>query len=404
MTRAPLLICGATCALALAAHAAAPASDGAARARSNANAIGFALQVVGGQGHTCARSAAGAAWCWGLNLHGEVGDGSAGNLRALPVPVSGLGRGVVAISAGYLHSCALASDGTVSCWGHNDAGQLGDGSTLDANAPVAVAGLAGPARAIAAGGFHTCALIDGGSVQCWGSNSNGQLGDGLSADHPLPADVSGLPGAATGLSAGIDTSCAIDSSGGAWCWGADNLGQLGDGANSDCHTPVAVSGLSTGVATLSAGLWHTCAIADGGAWCWGSNVSGELGNGGASNSNTPVGVVGLDSGTVAIAAGGHHACALVGGAALCWGGNDRGQLGDGTQMERHVPVAVDGLANDGVAIGTGDSHSCVVGADGSIHCWGRGDLGQLGDGLGLDSSMPVTVVGFGDAIFDDGFN
>jgi alpha-tubulin suppressor-like RCC1 family protein len=276
------------------------------------------------------------------------------------VDVSGLTSGVAAIAAGNWHTCALTATGGVKCWGYNEYGQLGDGSTTDRTTPVDVSGLTSGVAAIAAGNWHTCALTATGGVKCWGLNGSGQLGDGgggvpcnegYSACRLTPTPVSGLGSGVTALAAGAWHTCALTTAGGVLCWGSNWYGQLGDGTTEDRLTPTPVSGLTSGVAALAAGAGHTCARTTAGALlCWGWNGRGQLGDGGGGvpcNEGysacrlTPTPVSGLGSGVTALAAGNSHTCALteVGGV-KCWGLNWLGQLGDGTTEDRLTPVDV----------------------------------------------------------------
>ena len=312
----------------------------------------------------------------------------------------------MAIAAGQYHTCALLDavhGGGVKCWGWNGFGQLGDGTTIDRSTPVAVSGLASEVMAIAAGYAHTCALLAGGGVQCWGYNQYGQLGDGTTTGRSTPADVSGLASGVASIAAGGSHACAaLDAAhgGGTRCWGANFSGQLGDGTTNNYRsTPVTVSGLASGVRAIAAGYAHTCALlAGGGIQCWGSNSSGRLGDGTTTNRSTPTGVSGLANGVNALAAGGSHTCAVMdashGGGISCWGRNDSGQLGDGTTTSRYTPANVSRLANGMTVVAAGGSHTCAVTSEGGVKCWGHNDSGQLGDGTTYSRSMPVDVVGF----------
>jgi alpha-tubulin suppressor-like RCC1 family protein len=279
-----------------------------------------AVAISAGAWHTCALMTTGGVKCWGDNAQGQLGDGTT-HKRLLPVDVSGLTSGVTAISAGGLHTCALTNAGGVRCWGDNFGGQLGDGTTTDRDGPVDVSGLTSGVAAISAGYYHTCALMDTGGVKCWGYNGSGQLGDGTRTDRDAPVDVSGLTSGVTAISAGGFHTCALMDTGGVECWGDNRSGQLGDGTTHGRRLPVDVSGLASGVAGVSGGGWHTCALTDsGGAECWGFNSDGELGDGTGTEQVTPVEVSGLASGVAAISAGYNHTCALTtAGGAKCWG-------------------------------------------------------------------------------------
>ena len=226
--------------------------------------------------HTCAVMADGSVSCWGGNSYGQLGDGTS-SPRSTPAPIPGSG-GVVAIATGWGHTCAVTTAGGVMCWGHNPYGQLGDGTTTQRKTPVAVTGLPGAAVAVAAGHSHTCALTVGGAVL--GPQRQRPAGRQLD-DHQADADPHVRTGQRRiGDSTGYYHSCAVTSSGGATCWGVNSDGQLGDNSTTARLAPVAVSGLSSGVSALAGGYYHTCALTTGGAVsCWGNNGEGQLGDG-----------------------------------------------------------------------------------------------------------------------------
>lgn len=252
----------------------------------------------------------------------------------------------VVVDTGYEHTCAVTSAGGVRCWGINNVGQLGDGTTTDSTVPVGVVGLAKGVASVSGGGYdNTCALTKAGGVKCWGRNSSGQLGDGTTTDSGVPVGVVGLSSGVASVSASNWYACALTKAGGVKCWGDNSVGELGDGTLTDSSVPVAVVGLSSGVASVSAGQWHTCAVTrNGRAKCWGSNGSGELGDGTTNDSNVPVTVTGLRSTVSSVSAGSEHTCALIShGRVRCWGMNYVGELGDGTTTSSSTPVAVVGF-------------------------------------------------------------
>jgi alpha-tubulin suppressor-like RCC1 family protein len=362
------------------------------------------VAISAGANHTCAVAAGGGVQCWGLNNYGQLGNGSTTN-SPTPVAVSGLASGVVAISTGNIHTCALSSGGGVQCWGDNGFGQLGNGSASDSSTPVAVSGLASGVVAITTGQTHTCALSSGSGVKCWGNNSNGQLGNGSTTNSPTPVAVSGLASGVVAIDAGSYHTCALTTGGGVQCWGYNHLGQLGNGSTTESPTPVSVSGLASGVVAIIGGRFHTCAVTTaGGALCWGYNGFGQLGNGSTTDSPTPVAVSGLASGVVAIGAGNHHTCALIsGGGVRCWGNNDTGQLGNGSIAGSLTPVAVSGLAMNGlasnvVAISAGANHTCALANGGGVQCWGYNTNGQLGNSSTTSSPTPVAVSGLASGV------
>jgi alpha-tubulin suppressor-like RCC1 family protein len=365
-----------------------------------ASAAGDVTAVAAGDFHTCALTSEGGIKCWGENRWGQLGDGTTTNSNT-PVDVAGLGSGVVAIAAGRQHTCAMTTAGGVQCWGRNAEGQLGDGTTdpsVGRTTPVDVAGLGSGVDAISAGRSHTCAVTTAGGVKCWGLNNRGQLGDGTTTDRLTPTDVPGLGSGVTAIAAGRQHTCAITTAGGLKCWGHNPWGQLGDDRSCGfiCPTPVDVSGLTSGVAAVAAGDDHTCALTTaGGLKCWGVNNFGQLGDGRPTNSFTPVfDVLGLTSGVAAVAAGDDHSCALTtAGGVKCWGWNFYGQLGDGTTTDRPTPVDASGLTSGVDAIAAGWAHTCAVTTAGGVTCWGENSDGQLGDGTATDRTAPVDVLG-----------
>jgi len=347
-----------------------------------------------GEYHTCALTAEGTAQCWGQNQNGQLGVvGPASS--SVPVDVPGLAGDLAMIVGGSDISCAVTDAGALKCWGHNNRGQLGDGSTDDSTTPVSVEGLTSGVVSVDSDGGHTCALTDAGAVQCWGFNNDGQLGDGTEDDSSTPVDVEGLGSGVTAISVGEYHSCALTGSGGVKCWGENYFGQLGDGTTDDSMTPVDVDGLDSDAVAVAAARYHACALTDTNiVQCWGRNLYGQLGDGTTDDTETPVTVQNLDGDIIAISTSRFHTCALTDdGGVQCWGDNNNGQLGDGTTDDSVTPVSVTGLDGTVVAISTGERHTCALTDEAVLQCWGSNFAGQLGDGTEDNSSTPVSVAG-----------
>jgi len=363
-----------------------------------------AVAISAGKEHTCAILDNGSASCWGNNGDGQLGDGTTTN-RNTSAQTSSLGadRTAVAITAGLEHTCAILDDRSVSCWGDNEYSQLGDGTTTDRNTSTQTSSLGTDRTAVAitAGAFHTCAILDDGYVSCWGSNSYGKLGDGTTTDRNTPTQTSslGTDRTAVAITAGNFHTCAILDDGSVSCWGNNERGQLGDGTETNRNTPTQTSSLGTDrtAVAITAGDSHTCAILDDGSVsCWGNNGQGQLGDGTTTNRNTPTQTssLGTDRTAVAITGGDYHTCAILDdGSVSCWGYNWNGELGDGTTTDRNTPTQTSSLGTDrtAVAISAGYYHTCPILDDGSVSCWGKNDYGQLGDGTTTDRNTPTAI-------------
>jgi alpha-tubulin suppressor-like RCC1 family protein len=400
-----------------------------------AEAAGATAIDAGGE-HTCSVTSGGGAKCWGTNSSGALGVGTTTGPETcaiipcsrVPVTVSGLGSGVTAVSAAIYGTCALTTGGGVKCWGENTFGQLGDGQACGTlcPSPVNVTGLSSGVASVAAGDYHSCALTTGGGVKCWGRNASGQLGDGQACGSfwcANPVNVSGLGSGVAAISAGSQHTCALTTGGAVKCWGDNGHGPLGDGTTVHRTAPVNVSGLGSGVVAISTGTSNTCAITTGAALkCWGVNITGELGIGttigpetcsSVACATTPVDVPSLGSGVAAVSVGGDHVCAVVSGGGKCWGSNSYGKLGIGTSMGPETcgispcsttPLNVSGLASGVSAISAGGGHTCALAAANVAKCWGdnlRGPLG-VGSATGPEtctgdpcSTVPVDVLGLG---------
>ena len=372
-----------------------------------------------GQGRewSCAVLNDGSIRCWGNNENGRLGNGTTAT-TSTAVSVSAINAATMIAMGGYCqfvssddrisclpyyrsygHSCALLGDGSIICWGSNEFGELGDGSSTDRTSPVPVTGIS-TATSIALGSSHSCVLLTDGSVQCWGNNGNGQLGDGTNTIRFAPVSVLGITSGRSIALGGVrihnsgiacENSCAVLTNGSVKCWGCNSVGQLGDGTQTSSSSPVSVAGI-TNATSIALGTYHSCALLTGGTvLCWGDDDFGQLGDGTTGQSSlTPVKVSGITSATH-IAAGGYHSCAIMtDGSVQCWGWNYYGQLGDGSTSHGFTPVSVSGIST-AMSIALGGHHSCALLTDGSMRCWGRNDYGQLGDGGNENSDTPVAV-------------
>jgi len=362
---------------------------------------GCVASVSAGDYHTCAIGAYSGLKCFGSNENGQLGIGETVEMKEIPTPVKDILE-VIQVATGWYHTCALVFNGNVWCWGEGVYGQMGNGST-DVNnySPLLVPTLSN-IKAISARGMHTCALTNTGGVKCWGWNEYGQVGNGT-YDSPItePVDVVGLDAGVKAIAVGGEHSCALLDSGTVNCWGLNSNGQLGNDSTAWSNEPVEVIGISN-VSQIALGDEHSCALlSDGIVKCWGWNGYGQLGDGTYEDRWVPTPVLGAPVSGIwlkakAIALGDDHSCALISdGTVKCWGYNYYGGLGDGTLENRNIPVEVLNLS--GVkALTAGQYHTCGLLSSGVIKCWGGNEYGQLGDGTTQNKLKPLTGVSFGD--------
>jgi alpha-tubulin suppressor-like RCC1 family protein len=404
---------------------------------SDGDGLGSVEQIDAGGDHTCALIAAGWVRCWGDNSRGQIGDGGdLGPRLAREAELEGFPLSDIAsIDVGSQHTCAVDEAHTAWCWGADDYGQLGDGTTGDAeherNSPMIVrTSPAGPALTdvvqVATGAFHTCARLMDGTVRCWGVNTNGQVGDGttdpINAPNLTPVTVRDEFGAVLDdvawISAGSNHTCAQLADGTARCWGSNASGQVGDSSATAIRDEARVVRSGGGavaldrIVSIRAGGDHTCALrADSTVSCWGIDTLGQLGDGLAGGSRAyalPVaapGALGALNGVLHLSAGRSHSCVTTTNTgASCWGLGTYGRLGDGadTGVNRSTPapVRVSASPDAGPAyfiagVAAGGDHSCAAFGDGSAGCWGRDQLGQLGDQIAGDQTFPGTVAFIG---------
>ena len=381
--------------------------------------ISNAVSIAVGKLHTCVLTASGSVVCWGSNLRGQLGIPTSTRFTATPTAVPNVAR-ATAIAAGSLHTCARIADGTVTCWGANDVGQLGDGTFLQLRpTPAAVTGMV-DAVTVTAGADHTCALRAGGILSCWGSNAFGQLAIPLFSNQPQPLPAAGI-NRVLEVSGGKSFSCAIAIapellpstlvSNSAFCWGLDEAGAFLLQFHHFTSTPNPVRSFirandvqPTHLESLSTGGAHACAVRSRdqpSVVCWGDNSSGQIGIGLVSATDFGRSVaIGLE-----VVAGRAHTCIVdTADGVKCWGANDLGQLGNGTTNPLSAlpdfPILVGGISARSVAVsdgatglvaGPGPGHSCAGRADGTASCWGANDVGQLNDSTTADRRLPTAT-------------
>jgi alpha-tubulin suppressor-like RCC1 family protein len=386
-------------------------------------------EVGSGWLHSCARHTDGAVSCWGSNLHGALGDGTTGHVRSIARRVPGLPSDVVQLSVGNAHTCVMTAGGDVWCWGSNLNEQISAGLAPVVPSPAKLTittGAGVPVRFtwLGAGNVHTCALSTTGVPWCWGENGASQLGRTTFLPQGGPAPVNtpagGWPEPATKMDVGGDHSCAL-SGGSLYCWGYNTNGQIGNGTTQHAARPTRVTPANGypggGITGISLAVFHSCATTHSRqVFCWGSNDYGRLGVDAESGAATSATVPTLVQGNAAVqdngagtafradrvSAGLEHTCAWnAGGQAWCWGRNVFGQLGDQLpSTQRNQPLfkvwqsSLPLLEPVGTFAGlsAGYNHTCAATSTGTAFCWGMGSAGQLGDGNYAPQARPSTVL------------
>lgn len=342
-----------------------------------------ASAVTTGSLHTCALDEDGAAWCWGYNPFGQLGDGTR-TVSTLPVRVTG-GLHFAELVAGSAHTCGLATDGGVWCWGQGQYGQLGTGEENESTSPVRVA-IDEQVVSLGGGWFHTCGVTASGEILCWGYNGAGQIGDGTSgaeeeADALRPWPVRAESDADfVDVSGGYAHTCGLTVDGRAICWGGNLEGEVGDGTQEMRAVPTPVEGEHRFSALQAGGAschYHTCGLTtDGSTYCWGRNYA-------AGSSErflaTPTPING-DPGFQSVSVGGYVVCGLTPeGELFCWGDGNQGQMGNGTAGWTSLPTPIRPDLRF-ASVKSGGAHTCAATVDGPVYCWGSNERGQLGSG------------------------
>jgi alpha-tubulin suppressor-like RCC1 family protein len=373
----------------------APASRPALAATA-ATALAF-YQVSAGWDRTCGVTTDNRAYCWGYNTQGELGDGTT-TQRLAPVAVAG-GLRFRQVSAGFAATCGVTTDYRAYCWGQNDLGELGDGTTTQRLTPVPVAG-GHKFRQVETNFEHTCGVTyPDNRAYCWGRNADGQLGIGTNTgpESGNYGPYSATPVAVVGtlafrqVTTGFYHTCGVTTDNRAFCWGLNKYGQIGDSSTVFRRLKPSRVARTRQFRQVDAGAYHTCAVTTADrAFCWGEGRQGQVGNGKTYLSFWPKAVSGGLSFTRVSAALNHTCGETAGNRAYCWGLNGGGELGDGTNINRLVPVAVAGGLYFS-QLSAGAFHTCGRTPAAVAYCWGINNNGELGDGTTMKRLMPVAV-------------
>ena len=348
-------------------------------------------------GSDCALLSTGKVNCWGANGSGQLGNGTTTG-SSVPVAVTGISDAKAVASDTYGNSfCAVLTTGHMECWGANGDGQLGNGTTTTSDVPVSVKNITTATAVIGGGGGFDgfCALLSIKHIDCWGYGFSGELGNGATTNSDVPVAVHTITNAAA-LISGFEGFCALLSTSHVDCWGDNTFGELGRATPKANYSdvPAAVTGITDAKAVASGDLGSYCAVlSTGQVKCWGEGGDGQLGNGTTANSDVPVAAIGItDAKAVGSDGDGGSFCAvLTTGHMSCWGFNDYGQLGNGTTTGSSVPVSASNITTAAAVVGGTEFGFCALLTTSHVDCWGFGFYGQLGNGTGASSEVPVAV-------------
>jgi alpha-tubulin suppressor-like RCC1 family protein len=344
------------------------------------------LVMDAGADYTCGYTALGRGYCWGLSDDGRTA--AAADSLCFPgpspciLPPKRMNRPdlvFTTISAGGNFGCGVAADQMLYCWGNDEFGQIGNGQDGAGATPSLATVKTHRFTTVTAGALHACALNLVGTAYCWGNDGSGQLGDNTTVNSSTPIPVADTTLSFRAISAGDHHTCALTTSGAAYCWGDNASGQLGNGTQLMSLKPALVSGGLTFVA-ISAGRSHTCGIdTAANVHCWGDNFDAQLGQGTAGGIQVVPTLVTGGGGYTAISTGWNHTCGIALGAVRCWGGSEFGEVGDGSELSHIVvvPTTVAGLTASSISVGV--NHSCAITTAGVAMCWGSNRFGTLGN-------------------------
>ncbi|EKT4519187.1 T9SS type A sorting domain-containing protein [Flavobacterium psychrophilum] len=345
--------------------------------------------VSAGGSHSLGIRTGGTLWSWGRNYFGQLGTaGTPATFSNIPIQV-GTATNWQTIAAGNAHNVAIKTNGTLWTWGHNQASQLGDGSTTNSNIPIQI-GTATNWRFITAGDEYVIAIKLDGTLWAWGDNTYGQLGDNTTVNKIVPTQI----GSDTDwllVSAGTNHTLATKTNGTLWAWGRNNTGQLGDNTTLNKIIPTQI-GADSDWQNVMASILHSAATkSDGSIWTWGNNTNGQLGDGTVVGKIIPVNITTVTNCNW-IAKGHQHTIAKKSDGSLwAWGGNASGQLGDASTTQKNSPVSVSGLTTDWLTVNSKLSHTIALKNDGTLYTWGANLYGQLGDASNIAKDIPTLI-------------
>jgi alpha-tubulin suppressor-like RCC1 family protein/Leucine-rich repeat (LRR) protein len=342
--------------------------------------------IAAGYDHTVAVKTDGTLWAWGNNNVGQLGDGTT-TYRNVPTNI-GTTSDWKTVAIGTNHTVALKMDGSLWAWGDNQTGELGDGTNINKNIPVQI-GTAKDWQIAAAGNQYTVALKTDGTLWAWGDNYFGELGDGTSSGKKTPTQIGTEKNWQT-ITVGYYHTIGVKTDGTLWVWGGNESGQLGDGTTTKSYTQKRI-GTATDWKTITAGESHTIAIkTDGTLWAWGKNKYGELGSSTTTDSYIPT-KIGTSTDWKDINSEGSHTIATkTDGTLWAWGDNFYGELGNGTTIKSLFPIQI-GSANNWQAVSAGRNHTVALKTDGTLFTWGYNSSGQLGNATNADKKVPTSI-------------
>lgn len=343
--------------------------------------------VTAGYSHTVAIRTDGTLWTWGNNDQGQLGTTTPAT-QNVPTKM-GTSNDWNTVAAGWGHTVALKTDGSLWAWGYGGLGQIGNGTyTTNFNPPQQI-GVAKNWQTIVTGHGYTVALKTDGTLWAWGNNFSGQLGNGTTFDKNIPTQVGTASDWQT-VVAGMHHTVALKKDGTLWAWGKNSLGELGDGTTTNSRSPKQI-GTATDWKTIAAGSDHTIAIkTDGTLWIWGDNTSGALGDGTTVTKNVPT-QIGISTDWKTLNGGVNYTMAVkTDGSLWAWGNNSDGEFGNGTKINSLIPVQI-GTESNWQIIDGGAIHTVALKSDESLWTWGKNSFGQLGDATTTDKNIPTLL-------------